>query len=287
MSKIIIYGFTVVLFLMSACISCKHKKQIPKDVSNPDSIKKWNSISEKIWVENGIIASKNPYGFTDSVRKQAKPANTFRIAVLGDSFIWGDGLPYQKVWSHKLEDKLCNEYQNVEVMSWGLCGWSTMDEYGFFIKEGYQYDIDLLIIGYVENDPDIGEIPQLNNPYKEWQESLYNKDNLIKYTELLKKVSALKETYNMKLLFVITPLCIYKEYEERVDKALSCISAANIDYFDLSPLVKSEFKDTPCEELMATPINGHPSEKLAEFFSLEVKKYLETNHYLSGLIKKH
>lgn len=286
MTKILSCGFIVILFLMNSGFSCKHKKTPIKDVSNPDSITKWNNISALINNANQDLANKNPYKFTDSVRHKEKPKNIFRIAVLGDSFIWGDGVPYQKVWSHKLENKLCNEYQNVEVMSWGLCGWSTLDEYDFFIKEGYKYNIDLLIIGFVENDPDIGEIPQQNKPYNEWQESLYNKDNLIKYTELLKKVNALQETYKMKLLFVITPLCIYKEFEERINKTISCLSEANIDNFDLTPLVKTEFKDTPCDELMATPINGHPSEKLAEFFSVEVKKYLETKKYLSGLVKK-
>jgi hypothetical protein len=286
MFKNILYGLMVILFLMDAGTSCKHRKPIPIDTSNPDSIKKWTDNRNTIFDSNAVFAKKNPYGFTDSVRHKTKPPNTFRIAVLGDSFIWGDGVPYQNVWSHKLENKLCSEYNNVEVMSWGRCGWSTLDEYNFFIEEGYKYNIDLLIIGFVENDPDPGDISQSNIPYNNWIVSLYSDNNLSQYTDLLRKVKALQDTYRMKLLFVITPLGIYDEYEERLDKTLSCFSTANINYFNLYPLVKIEFRDAPITDIMATPINGHPSEKLAEFFSTEVEKYLEKNQYLAGLTKK-
>ena len=39
------------------------------------------------------FAEKNIYEFTDTHRAFKKKAGVTRIAVIGDSFIWGDGIP--------------------------------------------------------------------------------------------------------------------------------------------------------------------------------------------------
>ncbi len=117
---------------------------------------KYKIINYNINQENQHFAEKNPYHFTDKVRDKRKPDGYYRIAVLGDSFVWSDGLPYEQAWNHKLEQKITQHYDHVEVMSWGLPGWSTLDEFRFLKKHGVQYHIDLLIIEFVINDPDMG-----------------------------------------------------------------------------------------------------------------------------------
>ena len=41
-------------------------------------------------------------------------------------------MPYEQVWSHLLEKKILAKYDSVEVLHWGRCGWSTLDEINFF-----------------------------------------------------------------------------------------------------------------------------------------------------------
>lgn len=261
-------------------VGCKVKKPPVFDISHPDSIYKWNQKSKEVWDYNTAYAKNNPYGFTDTVREKQKAAHIFRIAVLGDSFIWGDGLPYEKAWSHKLETKILDKYENIEVMSWGLCGWSTFDEIEFFKKEGYKYEIDLLIIGLVENDPEIKEVNIKNLTNEQYINSIYSKENLKEYTQLLKEFNLLQKEHQFKVIFVVTPLCIYDVYEKHLKSLLKTFKKAGITYLNLYPLLKNKFAGTPCHLLFANPINGHPGELLTEFYSEEVLKYLENNKYL-------
>lgn len=289
----IYFGVIVIAIMIIMDSGCKLKKELIKDKERPsdtfqgflpDSIKKWKSFRDSLFRANTLIADKNPFWFTDKVRREEKPKNTYRIAVLGDSWIWGDGIDYKKVWSHKLEDKLCSKYKNIEVLSWGLCGWTTQDEYDFFVQSGYKYNVDLLIIGFVENDPYMGKEPQTDQA--DWLSNLYTETNLREYLELLRNVASLKQKYGIKLFFVMTPLSADEVRVNWNNKITSLMNDAGITYLDLYSAYKEKFKDIPCGELFINPINGHPGEKLNEFFADEVLKYLKKNKYLTDLIKK-
>ena len=117
---------------------------------------KYITLNNEINAKNWELANKNPYKFTDIVREKEKPAGVSRVAVLGDSFVWGAAIPYETAWSHKLAKKIHAQYQNIEVMNWGYPGWSTSDEFNFLSSKGIQYAPDLLIVGFVRNDPDLG-----------------------------------------------------------------------------------------------------------------------------------
>src|ERR1700749_3010656 len=75
------------------------------------------ALNKAINDQNTAYAKGNTFGFTDKERTPQTPKVKYRIAVLGDSFIWGDVLPYQKVWSHKLEAQLLAQYDSIEVIS--------------------------------------------------------------------------------------------------------------------------------------------------------------------------
>jgi len=97
---------------------------------------KFKLINQKINEKNRLIASQNRHGFTDVQRQFSKEKGKIRIAVLGDSFIFGDGVPYDTIWSHKLEKELLDKYENVEILSWGQNGWSTQNQYRFLKNHG-------------------------------------------------------------------------------------------------------------------------------------------------------
>ena len=272
-------------------------------------------IDEQVNKRNVAYAKLNRFGFTDKERVTQKPKGVFRIAVLGDSFIWGDGLPYEKVWSHKLESKLLAAYDSVEVISWGKNGWSTLDEFNFYKDHGHDYDIDLLIIGWVENDPDVGKIKlidagdskkeflwaykiypplakmMLNNnngdSYSRWLENIYCEQNLQEYQKVLSDFHAFLSQNNTSALIVMTPSAsMHGHTPIRFDKIKPHILQANFTCLDLLPIAQKNLEHYSSSILQANAVNGHPGDIMTEEFANDVKLYLEQNNYLSKLHKR-
>ncbi len=79
-----------------------------------------------------------------------------RILVIGDSYVWGDGYANMNdLWWRQLQRELTRRgYNQVEVIAAGLNGASTRNQ----LEQARQlvpvYKPDLLIWGYVANDPD-------------------------------------------------------------------------------------------------------------------------------------
>lgn len=79
-----------------------------------------------------------------------------RILVLGDSFVWGDGSDnVNTLWWRQLDQELKKRgYGDVEVIAAGLNGSSTADESKWLDMLLPKYKPDLVVLGYVTNDPD-------------------------------------------------------------------------------------------------------------------------------------
>ena len=103
-------------------------------------------------------ARQNRHGFNDQDHPLRQAPGLTRIAVLGDSFIWGVGVEDRVIWTHKLERLLNQGGLKAEILHWGKPGWSTLDQYRFLKSEGIRYDFDLLVIGFVVNDPAMNEM---------------------------------------------------------------------------------------------------------------------------------
>ena len=84
-----------------------------------------------------------------------------RILVIGDSFVWGDGYAnLNDVWWKQLDRELARRGYDVEIIAAGWGGISTPRELTYAKTLVPQYDPDLVIYGYVTNDPDVGMVPQ-------------------------------------------------------------------------------------------------------------------------------
>ncbi|PID57427.1 hypothetical protein CSB45_07870 [candidate division KSB3 bacterium] len=119
--------------------------------------KKYVTLNNEINAKNWETANKHPYKFTDILWEKEKARGISRIAVLGDSFVWGTAIPSETAWGHKLAARIQKKYHNIEVMNWGYPGWSTVDEFNFLSTKGIKYAPDVLIVGFVRNDPDLGD----------------------------------------------------------------------------------------------------------------------------------
>lgn len=103
------------------------------------------------------ISKLNRYGFNDQEHSPRKTPDVTRIAVLGDSFVWGIGVEDRVIWTNKLLRLLNENGVKSEILNWGKPGWSTLDQYRFLKSDGAQYDFDLLLVGFVVNDPVMDE----------------------------------------------------------------------------------------------------------------------------------
>lgn len=97
-----------------------------------------------------------------------------RILVMGDSFVWGDGYANMNdIWWRQLQRELIHRgYNDVEVIAAGLNGASTHEELEQAQNLTRIYKPDLIIWGYVSNDPD-------ERSFKLFDYSLIQKDSLV------------------------------------------------------------------------------------------------------------
>ena len=96
----------------------------------------------------------NNDGIRDRDFSLEKPSDTFRIAVLGDSFTFGNGIKnINKIYPKILEKKLnAGGNQKYEVLNFALPGKDTEDEIEILKNKALKYDPDIVILGYVLND---------------------------------------------------------------------------------------------------------------------------------------
>ena len=287
---------------------------------NPLKAKKLNIEINK---KNDEFSKKNPLGFNDPVRSKAKPAGATRIVVIGDSFIWGDGLPREEIWSVKLEKLIADKYTDFELFSWGKNGWSTKDQLNFLRKDGFKYNIDLLVVSFVDNDPFLGKpiakylrwqntsylepfetlVPEATNfivsfinqwiytnleyyGYGVWSKKLYSKENLDKYGELLKEFSEELNKRGVDFRFILTVANNREDYKELNDKVIPYLEAADIKYLNLYTAVQEQLGHYNPRKLRANRANGHPGSIMPSLFAKETLYYIEKEGLLKPLSLK-
>ena len=92
----------------------------------------------------------------DFAHTQAKAEGTFRIVVIGDSFTFGGKGHFDDTFSKRLERMLnLNEQQRrVEVLNWGVPGYSSTQENVLVKRALKHFEPDLIILEITLNDPE-------------------------------------------------------------------------------------------------------------------------------------
>lgn len=83
----------------------------------------------------------------------AKPAGTYRIAILGDSMVEGLQVPIEETFGQKLSKDLSPQLGHpVQVLNFGNSGYSTAQEFLQLKNKVFKYNPDLVILGYSNRD---------------------------------------------------------------------------------------------------------------------------------------
>ena len=251
------------------------------------------SYNDSILAANYLYASNNEFGFTDMQRTRRKNDSIYRIAILGDSFVWGDGLPWKDVWPHQLDKRLRKTCNRVEVVTWGKKDWSTKDQYEFIMEKGREFEIDLLLIGFVQNDPYMGTTPILtladierinsirekiplignmlakkygSHKYGTWLDALYDPQNLSNYAVLIEKLNRLTSELNWNYMFVLTP-SISRNEDKRFALIKDVFKRNNVKYLDLEPAASKTFGRMNRADLRCNQVNSHPGFLVNQLFA--------------------
>jgi len=95
-----------------------------------------------------FITRINSAGFRDVDHPVEKPLDRKRILVLGDSFIFGAGVPEEETLTRRLESGT----PGTEVINTGVPGYDLGQEYLFYKVRGRRYRPDLVLLAFFIND---------------------------------------------------------------------------------------------------------------------------------------
>jgi lysophospholipase L1-like esterase len=129
---------------------------------SPNRQKKYESV----WVRTNNFGMRD----TEPVAGDA----VFRIVALGDSFTFGFRVDGDATYPSVLEARLNEGASDMrfDVLNMGVSGYNTRDEALVLEHKGLSWNPDLVVVGYVLNDPEIGPVQPLTSYFQDpaiWQ----------------------------------------------------------------------------------------------------------------------
>lgn len=124
----------------------------------------------------GVWIRTNTFGMRDAEPQPVQDRSASRIVVLGDSFTFGYRVDGESSYPSVLEVRLNQgtPEKRFEVLNLGVSGYNTQDEALVLEHKGLEWGPDLVILGYVLNDPETKPVQPLNTYFQEpaiWQRS--------------------------------------------------------------------------------------------------------------------
>jgi hypothetical protein len=122
--------------------------------------------------EFSVAVKMNSHGLRDVEHEYEKPAGTFRILVLGDSYMEAVQVELEQIYARVLEKQLRAGGRRVEVINASASDWGTDNELVYLREEGLRYSPDLVLLAFTTANDVRNNSVVLNrripnpNPYK-------------------------------------------------------------------------------------------------------------------------
>jgi hypothetical protein len=113
----------------------------------------WETVHET--EDFRVTVHTNHLGLRGAPAEARKPADTYRVLLLGDSFAFGFGVEDDETFAAVLARTLPppSGFARVEVLNAGVAGWSADQYYLFLETQGFGWRPDLVLLAQTENDP--------------------------------------------------------------------------------------------------------------------------------------
>ncbi|MCO6429900.1 MAG: SGNH/GDSL hydrolase family protein [Deltaproteobacteria bacterium] len=246
-----------------------------------------------------------------------KPAEVFRVAVIGDSFTFGPNMQFEDTFPKRMERWLNLEHKGkAEVINFGVSGLSTYNE-AAVLSMAFDYSPDLVLLEITLNDAELNPLTreerdklfgapflkyklftywksaayllsrlhntQTRRLYINYFENLFDDPSMYgRFMKSLRKVGAACRSRNVKVAAIIFPLFDFpfdKNYPfQRVHKRIhDALKQAEIPFIDLRRI----YDGIPPERLQVIPgFDSHPNEIAHRMAAESVIKWLATEALL-------
>src|SRR4051812_27490084 len=97
----------------------------------------------------------SPAGFRDRTHDLQKPKDTYRVAVLGDSYAEAMQVDFKSTFWWQLQEKLAAcapQGTQVEVMNFGVSGYGTAQEALVLEQTAIRYEPDLVLLAFTNGN---------------------------------------------------------------------------------------------------------------------------------------
>ena len=135
----------------------------------PDPVLSWRFASNcEYWHnkenDHPIIIKNNSYGWRDKERSIKRPPNTYRIAVLGDSYVEARQVELDRTFLSLTENALNGEERiNVELMNFGRSGFTQTEELYILKNEVPEFSPDMVVLFFLAGN-DIRDVSRETAP---------------------------------------------------------------------------------------------------------------------------
>lgn len=106
----------------------------------------------------------NSLGFREREIVKKKPENIYRIAVVGDSFTYGQGITEDERFSNVIERELNSAEKKYEVLNFGIAGAETIDHIDF-LDDVFEVDPDFILLQWFPGDVEGRDKSMRPKPY--------------------------------------------------------------------------------------------------------------------------
>jgi hypothetical protein len=116
--------------------------QLTKTFWTHDELLGWRQLPNVVSSWNAVPVVINSKGLRDKEYTYERRPGFGRMLVLGDSYVWGWGVKLEDMFTKVIE----SQRDNLEVISMGVPGYSTDQEFLWLNEEGIKYKPDILLL---------------------------------------------------------------------------------------------------------------------------------------------